>query len=217
MDGGKTALVISRLRHAFVCALSDHETHKFNSSIPFFFEFEKTRAQLCLKHLVTTKNCKSIFIRGKTDGKVTGHDSNQSTQSSVQENGEREQTGNSEFEAPGLSERSEDEILSTDCANNQIFLSLLKSPVYDVRLGVLDVLLSSINSSSETGDQSDWLNTVQACHGSDEADLELSSQAQVCKVFLPEAKAVVRALYHYLVKMAMETETHHLCQEKVIC
>ncbi|RUS78380.1 hypothetical protein EGW08_013851 [Elysia chlorotica] len=204
MDNGVMANTISSLRDSFVASLSDHETQKLHSHLPFFFEFEKTRAQLCLKHLVSMQKHLSSLIQDRTDGKDTGKDSNQSPQRGRKENEDKNSTGNSGCKASGLTHETGN-VYATD--KHIILLSLLKSPVYDVRLGVLDVLLSSLRS----GDLDDYPDS----HGSEEAESEFASESPVYKVVLPDVGTVVSGLYHQLVKMAMETETHHLCQEKV--
>ena len=214
-DTGNLAFEISvgKLRQCFVGAISDHMAHDQCKPLPFFFEFEKTRAQLCLKHLTAFERYDPSSSHSRTVGKdIDGINPN-----SLPEAASTTQSCKDNSKPSHLREMLGSEAGNTSSLSDQMLLSLLKSPVYDVRLGVLDVLLSSIVSSKTDG-QSDSLKLAHGGIGPDDQDLELTSQAQFVSIFIQGAEAVVFRLKNQLLKMAMETETHHLCVEKVdIC
>ncbi|GFR67390.1 thyroid adenoma-associated-like protein [Elysia marginata] len=209
------ATFISDLKTAFRSSISDHEAQNLNSFLPFYFEFEKTRAELCLKHLVAAEI--SSFDQSISALKNGCQKSKQHNQPDAKQLEVPASTYQSNCEKSNLDKKFGEENLDVDHSNNQVLLLLLNSPVYDVRLGVLDVLLSSL-SSRASDSQIDLTNTSGCSHafpGNEDLDSELFSHAHSGKVTIQGAEAVVSRLYHQLLKMAIDIETHHLCQEKV--
>lgn len=163
---------------------------------PLYFDLEKTRARLCLKHAANATSlatCQDDCATELGDG-----------------------AEKSFFNCLHAAD--------TSCSTSHIVLKdilekLLDSPFYEVRLEVLDILWTFWraggvrkdhgSSSSQLGNLDASPRDVDACSsvvGSERVDIGLSHAA---------LEQLSPALFDHILKMSLETETHHECLQKV--
>ncbi|GFO33499.1 thyroid adenoma-associated-like protein [Plakobranchus ocellatus] len=189
---------IGSLKEAFLSAIFKTESHDQRTFLPFFFELEKTRAQLCLKYLTDICNfrAKSFVL---SDMKQSNLD-----MSAAQERSE------AKYDLLNVAKPNADYVQLNDCSMAQTIIQFLKSPIYDTRLGILDILLISLNTNEKK--ESHFSSLLGD-------DLDSHSQQNIQALTgvrnLLGAEDVASELLSQLLTLAMETETHHLCVEKV--
>ncbi|XP_035827600.1 thyroid adenoma-associated protein homolog isoform X2 [Aplysia californica] len=233
LDIGKSLSVsvpfVDELLGHFVQAISaDHDCLSHSSTTlremtwqPWFYEYQKTQARLCLKYLSVLN---TPFQNNLVQSSVTKEDL-----SLRQEN-----IANSRKNC--LSEISNKAYVRNSSGSMSLTLSvssiknLLGSSFYEVRLEVLDALLEVLKNSESLHSGHPITNSEDE----ESRDVEFSGQElQQDEVWTgdvegggssltvavgwtaEEIRCLFRDLTDFLLEMAERTETHHRCQEKV--